>query len=308
MPNWCANRLYISGETTQIAGVRAIMKGDVVPYPELAIKKSIRLFLGGLAGYLQPVTRTLYIPYPALTAGRTGENIPRNQAFSQWLELLKNNAELNESTCRLIDELYDASGLAGLSWTEFSVTGQESISQVINFKYSDWGGSYFSERMDAPAFWESLGATAKRSCTFDMRLVVPTKLAAEINGFNGQLLKGIPDTYNFYTWEQYGVKWPSGQSLNICTEDSTWLAVDFDTPWGPPAETLISALSAQFQCSITHYFSEAGGDFCGCRIYEFGELMSTDDDCLEYDSENEEGWSEVCGPDWIIDNVAHFGG
>lgn len=47
---------------------------------------------------------------------------------------------------------------------------------------------------------------------------------------------------------------------------------------------------------------------CGFRAYRYGELTDADDASLEYDDEDEDGWSGVIGPDWLIDNNPHYGG
>ncbi|ALX97435.1 hypothetical protein AV650_28160 (plasmid) [Serratia fonticola] len=44
------------------------------------------------------------------------------------------------------------------------------------------------------------------------------------------------------------------------------------------------------------------------RRYEEGRLVDCVDDSLEYDDEDEHGWSDVIGPDWLLGNVAHYGG
>lgn len=57
---------------------------------------------------------------------------------------------------------------------------------------------------------------------------------------------------------------------------------------------------------MTHWFSEAGCDYCGFRVFSKGELTDTEDATLEFD-DDEHGWSEVISPDWLIDNVPHYG-
>lgn len=68
------------------------------------------------------------------------------------------------------------------------------------------------------------------------------------------------------------------------------------------------ALSRRWSCEVTHWYSEAGNDYCGFRSYRYGELTDADDASIEYDDEDEDGWSGVIGPDWLIDNVPHYGG
>ncbi|WP_420872890.1 hypothetical protein [Pantoea cypripedii] len=40
-----------------------------------------------------------------------------------------------------------------------------------------------------------------------------------------------------------------------------FIMADFDTPWSPPSEALLAALSLQWQCDIEHWFAEQGCDF-----------------------------------------------
>ncbi len=61
-----------------------------------------------------------------------------------------------------------------------------------------------------------------------MRLLLPTRLDVEINGFNGGLLDGVPGSYEFYI-ARYGVKWPEGCQLEVGDSSPDFLEVDFDT-------------------------------------------------------------------------------
>ena len=80
MPNWCANRLRVTGLAENVSQVRALMTGGVRPLYARAEAEGIQLFLAGCAGLLRPVTNEAYVPYPALTAAGQGVKTPRKTA------------------------------------------------------------------------------------------------------------------------------------------------------------------------------------------------------------------------------------
>lgn len=310
MPNWCANRLYISGAEEQTRQVQKLMEGEIYPRVDVAIGQSVKFFLAGCAGVLKPLTEQEYSPYPALTVRGTGESNRQNRAFSEWLELLKQDAELDEDNCALISRLYTDSGLESVAWRDLTDEARVIIKNISKTKYFDWPGRCVRERLSDESFWEHVSSAAGilTSAPFDMRLILPTRLAVELNGFNGGLLNGVMSAYNYYVWHRYETKWPVGTGLNFASRSATEVTVDFDTPWSPAGEALFAELSRKYQCHIEHFYSEAGSDFCGYRAYSNGQLIEADDGSLEYQEAEEEGWSEICGPDWIIDKVAHYGG
>ncbi len=50
MPNWCANRLRVTGLSENVSQVRAHMRGEVRPAYARAEAEGIQLFLAGCAG------------------------------------------------------------------------------------------------------------------------------------------------------------------------------------------------------------------------------------------------------------------
>ncbi|EOI1394449.1 hypothetical protein ACMGOD_005680 [Klebsiella oxytoca] len=87
-----------------------------------------------------------------------------------------------------------------------------------------------------------------------------------------------------------------------------FLEIDTDTAWAPPEESVMEALSAQWNCIVNHWYSEAGCDFCGYRRYEAGALVDLIDGSLWYADEDEDGYSDVIGPEWLVNHIPHFGG
>lgn len=76
MPNWCANRLRLTGLAKNVSKVRALMRGEVRPLYARAEAQGIQLFLAGCALLLRPVTDDTYAPYLALTAAGWGGKHP----------------------------------------------------------------------------------------------------------------------------------------------------------------------------------------------------------------------------------------
>ncbi|KKW49195.1 hypothetical protein XB02_19515 [Pantoea ananatis] len=82
MPNWCANRLRVTGLAENVSKVRALMQGEGRPLYARAEGQGIQLFLAGCAGLLRPVTDETYAPYPALTAaGRGGTHSGKRRVY-----------------------------------------------------------------------------------------------------------------------------------------------------------------------------------------------------------------------------------
>ncbi|EFO3269860.1 hypothetical protein DPV17_24570, partial [Escherichia coli] len=109
--------------------------------------------------------------------------------------------------------------------------------------------------------------------------------------------------------ERYGVKWPCGYDLNIRSQGDNFIQVDFDTPWCQPESDVIAELSRRFSCTLEHWYTEQGCNFCGWQRYERGELVDVLWGELEWSSPTDDDeLPEVTGPAWIVDKVAHYGG
>ena len=320
MPNWCCNRLRVSGRNEDIRQVRVLFAGGGYPSYAQAAAEGIQLFLAGCAGILRPADGEHYAPYPALTGakgypscaeeGCAGHHdVSGNQAFTQWLCCLREGTVLTEAACAWLNDLWRASGLAGREWEALSAEQQAAICALWQKKQGDWQET-FSTRSPAEA-WNRLcrgEAVTQQATPFDMLLLCPPRLDVEINGYNGRLLEGIPDGFTDTT-ARCGTKWPRAHDLNISWSGATTFDADFDTPWSPPSEAVLSALSARYGVTVEHWYAERGNDYCGYALYSDGEQAEACCDSLEWsEEEDEDGFREVTGPAWILDNVAHFGG
>lgn len=257
MPNWCANRLSVTGLAENVSKVRALMAGAVRPSYAWAKAQGVQLFLADCAGVLRPVTDETYSPYPALTAAGKGEHTPENVAFTAWLTQLRDGAELTEETSDRLHDLWLATGLSSRTWDTLDGDAQAVMTALWKRKYYDWasmnGGSL-------SVFWNRVCGNAGAGET--AALLLPTRLDVEINGFNGGLLDGC----------------------------------------------VFATLSERFGVAIEHWYAGSGCNFCGYDTYSNGELTDSMSSALEWGEEDEDGYACVTGPDWIINNVGHYGG
>lgn len=309
MPNWCANRLRVTGPKEEVSMVRALMEGSAAaPGYVRAAGEGIQFFLAGCAGLLRPTTETEYAPYPALTV-TAGSDTPENHAFTGWLEMLRSGAELTEDTCEQLHKLWLASGLSRMTWAYLTAEQQNVISALWEKKKGDWHGAISGQTLTDK--WDGLcleEALPLETLPFDMLQLLPPRLDAEINGYNGRLLEGVPDGFTD-TVDRCGTKWPHAHDLNLSYFADTIFDADFDTPWSPPSPEVLCALTSRYGVTVEHWYAEAGCDYCGWATYSGGVQLDELCETLEWSEEaDEDGCREVTGPGWIIDNVASYGG
>lgn len=240
MPNWCANRLTFSG-IHHVDELKSWVRGEQSSLPGRAKREGIQLFLAGCAGLLRPDAILPYPPCPALTAhGAVAESSPVSRAFTRWLALFVAGAELDTDTCLTLHQYWLDSGIRDARWQMLDEYETSVIERLYRQKNCDWGNSFRPQ--DPESWWNTLcdgtdGDAAGEP--MDFRLVLPTRLDIEVNGFNGGLLDGIPSSYSHYI-SRYGCKWPVGCDMNICFDGDTTLTVDFDTPWSPVSQNVLA--------------------------------------------------------------------
>ena len=71
---------------------------------------------------------------------------------------------------------------------------------------------------------------------------------------------------------------------------------------------MTQCLSERYQCEVTHYYAESGCGYCGCTIFDNGEEVEQQADDLIFSEENDEGYTDIIGPDYILKNIGHYGG
>lgn len=271
MSNWCNNRLVITGQSVFVDELQQWVNGHVVPDYRHAIQQSCRLFLAGCAGILKPATvkTGVYVPYPGLLAHPGGASA-QNLAFEQWFGLLKADVPLTGENIRLVERLYRQSGIDAIKWENIPVVARERIADVLVRQYADWFGLVgLGPDIDVGNCWERLGTMPEYTAPCDMLMLIPTRLATEMNGA-GSLLRDVPTTAELYG-RQYGVEWPSGHNVGCVRDGINTLTVHFDSPWYPPAGEVIGMLSDQFSCQVEHSWYMADAQRSGYDRYDRGE-------------------------------------
>ncbi|HHG0464760.1 TPA: DUF1281 domain-containing protein [Escherichia coli] len=275
MSEWCQNRFEITGKSVCLDVLTQWIEGREIPRYRHAIQQSIQLFLAGCAGLVKPTRTTQYPPYPALVRHGTGLSSPANQAFEQWLGLLVKDAVLDEETIKTIDRLYHQSCIGAVRWGNLPENAREIITALMRCQYSDWFGLVgLSEHIDAEACWNRLSDYPEQAQPCDMLMVIPSRLATELNG-SGGLLQGISTTTSLYS-RIYGVEWPSGHNVRRVRDEMSSLVLLLDTPWYPPSGELVGEISKVFDCEIRHWYSEPVRGIQGYNCYDGGEHTDSD--------------------------------
>lgn len=311
MPNWCANRLEITASPEKITQLRQFFLGESLAHYPRAIKEGTQLFVAGCAGLFSTTEPVDYSPYPTLTAGDVPRPAVGNTAFTEWVKCLKAQVALDEAHSALLHQLWLDSGVSQIRWAEIPAAAKARITDMVEKQRYDWLGDIFTpnSRMTSEAWWNTRceNNDAQHGFQFDMLTLIPTQLDVEINGFNGRLLNGVSRGYDFYV-NTYGIKWPTGYDLIIDDSAENFLVIDFDTPWCAPEPEVLKVLSRQYDCNLTHWYSEAGEGFCGYSRVEQGTVIEQDWDYLTWSDTEDDESGEVISPDWIIGNVRHYGG
>ncbi|HEI2455704.1 TPA: DUF1281 domain-containing protein [Escherichia coli] len=275
MSEWCKNRFEITGKSVCLDVLTQWIEGGEIPRYRHAIQQSIQLFLAGCAGLVKPTRTTQYPPYPALVRHGTGMSSPANQAFEQWLGLLLKDAVLDDETIKAIDRLYHQSCIGAVRWGNLPDNAREIITMLMARQFSDWFGLVgVSEYIDAEACWNRLSEYPEQAQPCDMLMVIPSRLATELNG-SGGLLQGISTTTSLYS-RVYGVEWPSGHNVRWVRDEMSSLVLLTDTPWYPPSGELVGEISKVFDCEIRHWYSEPVRGIQGYNCYDGGEHTDSD--------------------------------
>ncbi|EKQ6065006.1 DUF1281 domain-containing protein [Escherichia coli] len=275
MSEWCKNRFEITGKSVCLDVLTQWIEGRETPRYRHAIQQSIQLFLAGCAGLVKPTRTTQYPPYPALVRHGTGLSSPANQAFEQWLGLLVKNAVLDGETIKTIERLYHQSCIGAVRWGNLPDNAREIITTLMSRQYSDWFGlAGLSEHIDAGACWSWLSDYPEQAQPCDMLMVIPSRLATELNG-SGGLLQGISTTTSLYS-RIYGVEWPSGNNVRHARDEMSSLVLLIDTPWYPPSGELVGEISKVFDCEVRHWYSEPVHGIQGYNCYDGGEHTDSD--------------------------------
>ncbi|MDL1247518.1 DUF1281 domain-containing protein [Yersinia pestis] len=271
MSNWCSNRLVITGQSVFVDELQQWVNGHVVPDYRHAVQQSCRLFLAGCAGILKPATTKpgVYVPYPALLT-QPGIASPQNLAFEHWFGLLKADVTLTGENIRLIERLYRQSGIDAVKWENIPNVAKAHMADVLSRQYADWFGPVgVSPDIDAGICWERLGVMPEYTAPCDMLMLIPTRLATELNG-SGGLLRDVPSTTDLYG-RQYGVEWPAGHNVGCVRDGINTLTVHFDSPWYPPAGEVIGRVSELFSCQVEHTWYMPDAERSGYDRYDRGE-------------------------------------
>jgi|SRR5471032_85572 len=274
MFEWCKNRLEVTGRSVFIDVMLQWVTGDEVPLYRHAVQQSIQLFLAGAAGVLKPVKSVEYVPYPGLVSHGTGPAVASNLAFQHWLELLQKDAVLNPDTVRQIDRIWTQSGLSAARWETFPLAARQIMAKLMTRQYVDWFGvATWSLHIDGGECWEKLGKRPERACHCDMLMIIPSRLAAELNG-NSRLLAGMSSTGSLYS-RIHGMEWPCGHNVLWHRDRINSLRLEFDSPSYPPSSELMGELSAVFDCEIRHWYQESVNGVLGYDCYDRGDHVDS---------------------------------
>jgi hypothetical protein len=316
MTNWCANRLVIHATEESGQGIADLFNGKFFPFYQDAIKKSIRIFLLGYSGVLKPIGKISRSICPQLVSWGMGKRKVRNDSFGLWLRAFEINAKIDESLSCHIRLLYRGIADFARNWEEIPEHSRDIIAGVLLSQGEGWFGRERVTPFNPEEIWDWLGKDYKQepSGDFDWRAIYPTRLASEIYGVNGALSFAKVLNRNEFFEKRYGTS-PLTPVERIEFYDPFNLEIDFDSKNSPLKPAVLSTFSRLFNCEVDHYFAEQNQKLCGHRFFEKGKISSSRKDKLVMDEVQEGSAADIMGfdpepvsPEYIIGNVAHYGG
>lgn len=274
MFSWCNNRLEITGKSVCIDVMQDWITGSETPHYRHAIQQAIKLFLAGCAGILKPVKTSSFAAYPALTASGIGSATSSNQAFQHFLELLEKDAWLDSATISRMEKIYLQSGIDAVRWDSIPFPARQIMTQLMVLHYADWFGvAGIGGQFDPEEHWEKLGNMPVTTCLCDMLIVMPSRLATELNGNSG-LLRGVSTTSELYL-QLFGMEFPAGHQASWYRESINTLTLTFMSPWYPPSGEVMGQLSQLFDCEIRHYWNSPDAGTSGYNCFDRGDHVDS---------------------------------
>lgn len=274
MFSWCNNRLEVTGKSVCIEIMQAWIAGTETPRYRHAIRQAVKLFLAGCAGILKPIRATEFPAYPLLTGSGVGSSTSPNQAFQHFIELLEKDAWLDSTTLSRMEKIWLQSGIDAVKWSDIPTAARQIMTQLMALHYSDWFGmSGAGGSFDPEERWEWLSIMPATSCTCDMLMVMPSRLATELNGSSG-LFRGVSTTSELYP-QLYGVEFPAGHQTTWNRESINTLTLNFASPWYPPSGEVMGEMSKLFDCEIRHYWRSPESGFSGYNCFDRGDHVDS---------------------------------
>ncbi|QLH61955.1 DUF1281 domain-containing protein [Serratia symbiotica] len=271
---WCQNRLEITGKSVCIDVMQSWIAGTETPLYRHAIRQATKLFLAGCAGILKPVKAVDYAPYPMMTASGTGAPTSPNQAFQHFVELLEQDAWLDSKTLARMEKIWVQAGIDALKWENIPSSARQVMAQLMAVHYTDWFGvAAASGRFDPQERWEGFNVMPETTCPCDMLMVMPSRLATELNGESG-LFKGLNTTSELYV-QLFGVEFPAGHQASWCREDVGSLTLTLSSPWYPPSGEVMGEMSQLFDCEIRHYWISPEAGLSGYSCFDQGDHVDS---------------------------------
>ncbi|WGC20732.1 DUF1281 domain-containing protein [Enterobacter ludwigii] len=274
MFSWCNNRLEITAKSVCIDVMQDWIAGTETPRYRHTIRQAIKLFLAGCAGVLKPTKATEYDAYPLLTASGVGSPVPSNVAFQHFLELLERDAWLDSQVISRMERIYLQSGVDTLRWESIPLSARQIMAQLMTIHYADWFGiAGAGGAFDPEERWNWLGIMPMTTCPCDMLMVMPSRLATELNGNSG-LFRGLNTTSELYM-QLFGMEFPSGHQAVWSRETINTLVLTFVSPWYPPSGEVMGEMSKLFDCEIRHYWRSPDVGSFGYNCFEQGDHVDS---------------------------------
>jgi hypothetical protein len=307
MPNWCVNHVDISFPSKK---ARDLFMGRMRPAAkkDRAINRAFKMLACGLAGLVRPA-RALpdglpEVRVPGMSYGSLAEHpTPADHAYSDLLDLIATWPMLDEHTAETINVLFGASGLASRHWGTLPKPVRRAFRDVLAAGGMDFGYWRGAPASDIALTWMRLDDSVfvqkdkwRNGYILDFDRWVDVALVPEIAGGTHVLL--APHACDAHR-EAYGTKWNPVEEIEDVDSEAMGLCFEFGTPWSP-AFPVVDALFAATGASGLFTYYESGNAFCGQVIYEAGLAVGTEENELQYGEEDEDGFCDLIGPDYVV--------
>ncbi len=312
MPNWCSNRLKISGSSDQIT----LLTGK----------------FQNISGHQQRNALRMVIIHCWYIFVHKGESMDEDSKIMDVYERIldiSNNEKMTLEICAEVRNLFFELALTveKIGEEKLDVATKETLLRICNHSKGDflgWGNNDTGEDT-----WNQFVTKAnelleepenkEQKFQFDFGVFRSPMASHKVNGFNGRIFDSIKkeagDTLvedfpsgagyggNVANW---GTKWNAGSAYFDIQDER--IIIDFDTAWSPPTP-VIYAMSEQFpELTFEHIYAEQGVNYCGLLEVSNGCILTEEQDELEWsESENEDDWPDVVGPEYVLE-LEHFGG